>query len=375
MKKFKFILKKHHSESKYYVFDKKLYNMQNRTDIIVRYFVIVLILLFAALIAYICLSRSKSSQNMYSNISASGIKTDVKIDKTKAEPNAKTDKDDKEAAFDYSKSIICWGDSFADNTANSSTFFTYYLSENISNHALDINSVFSSGLEGDTVPIIAAKQGGIPMKVQPFTIPADKTPVPIELKSILGGNVILQDKLNSGLNPCQIAGIEGTIEYKQNKLSFIRSDAGKAVTVAEPTTVVTNAMSSIKGYTGVYFFGGDCTKYTPNELVNMYKKMVAFQGNDKYLIVGSVTGDSQKLEPYEKALEQQFASHYINLRKYLTREVFNDYEIKITGNDAKALQSGTVPPSFTLNGKRLSDQGSKILADLIFDRLIQLDLI
>jgi hypothetical protein len=358
--------------------EKKLYYMRNRSEIVEFRIVVALIVLFVLLIAAIVAIKlggvKQASQFTLKQDSMNSKYLDNKSTSEASSGDEHSNESD-EAAFDYSKSIICWGDSFSDNTANSTNFYTYYLSEELTQIAADVNSVFSSGLEGDSVLAIAAKQGGIPMQVQPFTIPATKTPVEISLKSSQGGSVLLQDKLNSGLNPCTIAGVKGTIEYHNGKLSFTRATAGNAVNVEIPETVVTNAMTNIKGYTAVYFFGGDCTKYKPAELVNMYKKMINFNGNEKYIIIGSVTGDEKTLTPYEEALAKEFKSHYINLRSYLTGDVFNDYDIKITSSDAKALKSGTVPPSFILNGKRMSDQGSEILAKVLFDKLVQLDLV
>ncbi|GEM_PF-6756866 len=356
--------------------EKNLLYTQNRTLIIERRIIAALIIFLILLMGFIAAYRilGISEQSRYSLREDS---LNSKYLDNKRVPSSTENEDDGnvEAAFDYSKSIICWGDSFSDNTANSTNFYTYYLSERLTQVGADIDSVFSSGLEGDAVPVIAAKQGGIPMQVQPFTIPAGTSSVEISLKSILGGNIILQNKLNSGLNPCTIAGVEGTIDYRSGKLSFTRSAPGKEIKVTAPATVVTNAMSNIKNYTAVYFFGGDCSKYTPDELVSMYKSMITFNGNDKYVIIGSITGDEETLTPYEEALTKEFKNHYINLREYLTGNVFNDYDIKITSNDAKALHKGSVPPSFVLNGKRLSDQSSEILANLLFDRLLQLELI
>lgn len=358
-----------------YPSEKKIYFIQNRERIIERRIIIALVAFLVILAGYIAVNKYAGTPASQQYKLRDDSLNSKYLDNKKPADGTDNTSADEEAAFDYSKSIICWGDSFSDNNANSTNFYTYYLSQKLMEVGADIDSVFSSGLEGDLIPVIAAKQGGIPMLAQPMTIPAAKESVPITLKSTLGGNVILQDKLNSGLNPCTIAGVEGVIDYRNGVLSFTRQEAGKEVKIATPTTVVTNAMANIKDYTAVYFFGGDCTKYTPNELVSMYKKMIAFNENEKYVIIGSITGSEETLSPYEQALTKEFKSHYINLRAYLTSDVFNDYEIEITANDAKALRTGSVPPSFVLNGKRLSDQGSEILANLLFDRLLQLELI
>lgn len=354
---------------------KKLYYIRNRSNILERNIIAVFFLFLLIIVGTILFVRvsGRFSADDYSIKSDSlGSKyTDTKP----SEQNDITVAETQEEQFDYKNSIICWGDSFSDNNANSTNFYTYYLSQLLSERYTEIDSVFSSGLEGDTVPVIAAKQGGMPMLVQPVVIPAQATSVEISLKNRLGGTVLIQDKPNSGLNPCTIAGVKGTIDYRGGKLCFTRSKPGKEIKITTPTTVVTNTMQNIKNYTAVFFFGGDCTKYNPPELVSMYKEMIKAHNNDKYIIIGSITGDEKTLAPYEKALSQEFKNHYINLRDYLVTTVYNDYEIKISTADAKALRSGTVPPSFILNGKRLTDQGSEILADLIFDKLLQLEII
>lgn len=353
-----------------------VYLIQNRTAIIERNIILVLVVFLILLVAYICFDKTVNT-----NKNVLGIKeTDMNskyLDKNKVDADKSGNNGDEsndELAFDYSKSIICWGDSFSDNSSNSTNFYTYYLTEQLMEIETDINGVFSSGVDGDNMEAIAAKQGGIPMFVQPCSIPADDKSVPITLKNSLGSTIILQDKLNSGLNPCTISGIEGEVYYVNGKPSFIRSKNGNAYDVKTPTTLVTNAMSNIKGYTGIYFFGADYGKYTPEQVVDIYKSMIKFQGNQNYIVIGSVIGTKTKLEPYEHALEDAFGNNYINLRAYLTEDVFNDYEIKINSKDAKALSDGSVPPCFILNGKRLSDSGSKILADLVYNKLAYLDL-
>lgn len=354
---------------------KNIYYMQNRTYILERRiiaFFMALLLIIAGIIVF-----SRVSDKFYTD------EYIVKSDSLNSKyMNSQAQKQNKEASakaseneVDYTNSIICWGDSFSDNSANSTNFYTYYLSQLLSERSADIDVVFSSGIEGDTVPVIAAKQGGMPMLAQPFVIPAQVKSVEISLKNSLGGTVLIQDKLNSGLNPCTIAGVEGTIDYRGGKLCFTRSKAGKEIKITTPATVVTNVMQNIKGYTAVFFFGGDCTKYNPPELVSMYKEMIKFHNSEKYIIVGSITGDEKTLAPYEEALAKEFKTHYINLRDYLVTNVYNDYEIKISTADAKALRSGAVPPLFILNGKRLTDTGSEILADLLFDKLLQLEII
>jgi hypothetical protein len=347
----------------------KIYHIQNRMKIMERNITIILILCFVALIAFIAVSRAvqPSEQVQYK------LHTDLsKNDTSKDVENNDSEDDD----FDYSKSIICWGDSFSDNTTNSTNSYTYYIYELLNNTNTEIDGVYSSGIAGDSIPVIAAKQGGMPMFAQPFEIPASsKQSVEIELKNSTGANVLIQDNLNSGLNPCKIAGVEGTIGYVKGKLCFTREQDGKAIDLTEPAIVQTNAMLNIKDYTSVYFFGGDCTKYQPDEVVNMYSSMVEFTGNDKYIIVSSITGDAKTLQPYEKALEEKFGEHFINFREYLVSDVYDDYEIKLNNKDVAAIKQGIVPPSLIMNGSKLSDQGSKILADLIFNRMRQLDMI
>lgn len=352
--------------------EKQLFYIQNRANIFAHRLVIVIIAAFILLIAYVVFTLVSGGNDSYN------IKSDS-LNSQYLNPVRSDDDDTDEAAsndtIDYSHSIICWGDSFSDNAANSTNFYTYYLSELLEARSSDINVVFSSGIEGDDMLTIAAKQGGVPMVVQPFTIPSQTNPVEISLQSSNGANLIIQDKLNSGLNPCTIAGVEGTIEYVNGKLSFTRNTAGEEIVLTAPTTVVTNAMTNIKDYIAVFFFGDDPTEYTPQEVVEMYKAMVNYNGSDRYVIIGSIVGDEATLAPYEEALTTEFKNHYINLREYLTTDVFNDYDITITSKDARALREGSVPPSFILNGKRMADHGSEIVANILFDRLLQLQII
>ena len=102
--------------------EKDLYYMQNRSDILEHRLVIGIIAAFILLAVFVVFKVASGSNNEY-NIKSDSLNSEY------LNPPNNEDTDNEatitEPTVDYSNSIICWGDSFSDNIANSTNFYTY----------------------------------------------------------------------------------------------------------------------------------------------------------------------------------------------------------------------------------------------------------
>lgn len=274
--------------------------------------------------------------------------------------------------IDYKNSLVFWGDSFATNYNNNPNHYINELLDFVLSNSYNISGIYCAGVYEDPIQMTLARQGSAPMLVNPFTIPANCTPVPITLSSTLGGELTPTTVNKGGINPCIIASIEGTMSYSDGKLYFARNTEGESVIVDNPSIVTTGAMKNIRDCTQILFVGNLTQSYEVDELVSIYKQFADNIDTGKYLIIGNLNGDFSSNQPFENAMRQTFGEHYLNLRAYLTSEVFDDYSINLNFTDIQSTQKGIVPSVFLSDNNTFTDAGNEIVASVISKKLIEL---
>ena len=263
------------------------------------------------------------------------------------------------------REIVCWGDSL---TAGG---YPAHLEE------LAGVTVYNRGIGGENASSIAARQGGLPMLVKEFTIPAGKEAVAIELyaNSNMPLNVIFQNPGDEqvGINTCYINGIAGRITKDSNGYKFTRSVAGETVAVAKGTPVMTASMIERRGDIAVIFSGENGGYCTPLGLNALHNSMINYLNydNPQYIIVGLTHGTNATLANLDSFMEKEYGEHFFDLREYFgTNEAFEYAGITATDADKAAIAEGAVPPSFLQeDGIHFNEIGRKVQAKGIFEKL------
>ncbi len=235
-----------------------------------------------------------------------------------------------------------WGDTFClsknSRTPSTSAFISKYTGR----------IIYSVSNESDTLKMIAARQGGMPMLVTPCDIPAKKETIEITLSNELGEDIQPNLSKNGGLNPCSINGIGGMITEYDGKYYFTRDASGFEELVLKPTPVTTRAMSLRRDDIQIIFVGNANNLYPePEKNIEVINKMVDYTTSKDYIVVGPVIGDDEAVTQINSAYEKAFGDHFVNLKEFLLNEnIYKEYGLSLKEADLSVLRSGKFPETF-----------------------------
>ncbi len=229
---------------------------------------------------------------------------------------------------------------------------------------------FASG--GDTAQHIAMKQGGIPFYVAPFTIPAEKEAVRIEiLDENLQPVVSLSDWDTTGLSPATIAGVNGFISNNGNdEYFFKRNDKGpyEEINVDRLTRIVTRGMVDLRtGDIHVIYAGAH--SMTPDQYVDLINNMIEFSESDKYVIIGFTAPDAGEL--YDTVVEN-FGANYLDIKTYFMTQALEDAGIEPTPEDLEDISNGKLPLSLRRDDVHGNEIYDELLAKLVYEKIVEL---
>jgi hypothetical protein len=162
------------------------------------------------------------------------------------------------------------------------------------------------GCRGETIQTIMARQGADPMVVGGFTVPASSEEDVIvgymrggyyddnRLGIVTASGDLAQPlkETEAGINPCLIAGVEGTLyrDYTADSdgryaYRFRRLEDGDAVTVDAGTHIETYAMRYYRNGVAVIWMGANGSVASHTAYIDKIKQMVAYGNYDNYLVV------------------------------------------------------------------------------------------
>lgn len=271
-----------------------------------------------------------------------------------------------ESASPDEATLMVWGDSFISLLYENSAAISISLNEKTQ------MPVYVAANPGDSLKMIAARQGGMPAIVSPVTIPAGSEPVEIVLNSPIGGGLTPALDVNAGLNPCFIGGVEGNIYYgSKNKLMFKRIIEGEEVVISEPTSLQTKGMTDNLSAYQLIFVGEKYYGSNADEIVSIYQKMVDAMPENSlgYLIVGNISGSRITHSELEGKMQAAFGDNYLNLRDYLTTTVFEEYPGLVLNDEQTQQANNGIVPGLFLEGNVFSADGAYIVSDVIYNKL------
>ena len=234
---------------------------------------------------------------------------------------------------------------------------------------------YNMGIGGETQTTIAARQGGVDIKLtKDITIPASGS-VAIEFAAYdkdgtYAGVVTPRNASLAGWNPVTINGIEGTLGVVVNNdvwprvlksATFTRKAAGEAVNVPAGTQMYTeslkyNEMADIMVIAVSSNGGWSPENTTANdgqsaELIKLIDKMIANSKNpDKYVIIGLTTQDGTAWNQTHSALSSYYGNHFLNVKNYLASEqALTDAGLTATATDKEWIAAGHIPPQLINN--------------------------
>ena len=299
------------------------------------------------------------------------------------------------AASADSTTVVCWGDSLTSGTGSAQSKPS---SETNSDNAYPAvlgrmlggdYSVLNHGVGGEPSWEIASRQGGMGVEVAPFTLPADYTPVRVYLKGQeqdyfydpqLNKWTYAEDNLsydfaastNSGVNPCTIGGVRGTLtptpmyvgdrdpdtgevwEKAGRVWRFTRKTSGDEMTFDTPQMLITHASETYKNATHIIWMGqNDAPEHNgayvmQPGLENRVQCMIDNINSGRYIVMDYPTGTNADAAERNQVFSQKFGKHYLNIRKFLVEygvEYVNTIGANktISDTDAERIARGEIP--------------------------------
>lgn len=264
--------------------------------------------------------------------------------------------------------IICWGDSLTYGQGGEGVTYPLILAEKSN------MEVINYGIQGETARQIAIRMGVLTMTTGAFEIPAETNPVEVTLWQ--GGEDPIMMRLGDcAINPCKIAGVEGTLSYhaSDNKYYFTRTVEGEAATVAEGTAVETFASTDKKESDIIVLFAGTNLppdKNTVGELIDMEQKMLDYLGTERYVVVGLTSKTLiPDIEPINEALAEAFGDHFLDIRKYLLENGLADAGVEPTEQDQKDIEMGEIPSSIRVDEVHGNSEFYRIIGEQVYEKI------
>lgn len=267
--------------------------------------------------------------------------------------------------------IVCWGDSLTFGEGGDGTTFPGILAEKTN------LEVYNYGVQGETAEQIGIRMGAFPMTVGSFEIPAEQIPVEVSLYH-LEKDPIMMRLGDCGINPCNIAGVEGVLAYDatEDKYYFTRKETGSVLWAEEGTKVETFAARDKKPSDIVILFAG--SNRAPDieqvgELIETENQMLEYLGSDRYLVIGLTSlALVPDVVPINEALAAEFGEHFLDIRAYLLERGLVDAGVAPTSQDEDDLEAGEIPSSLRVDIVHGNETFYRIIGEQVFEKLREL---
>ncbi len=292
---------------------------------------------------------------------------------------------------EYKGRIVCWGDSVTQGIFTGFEDVAEVPYPERVGEILGVESL-NYGIGGEIGQQIACRQGGIPFyayasESMPFTIPADTTPVEIDLVLNEDGDPaeIGNNYIYSAVNPMCIAGVWGELNKVEdtNIYHFTRLEPGEEVTLTELTRVETFGMADSRedDITVLWICHNDLypAEALP-DLLSTLDAMIAACPSDEYVVLGLMgeryVRDYAALNAGIKAhLEAKgVGEKFLDVRSYLADpQHLADLGITPNARDEYFMSNGWIPASLQAADElHLNQQGYDLLAQYVADKILEL---
>ena len=274
--------------------------------------------------------------------------------------------------------ISCWGDSLTYSYTTEGTSWPKMLEEKLGN----ITTVNNFGLGGDTAADTAGRFGAAPFVLTEDGNISGATAIKIEsstgypsqlMKKLGVGDGIngSEKTANSGINPCYIGGVKGSLHYEDEEYIFVPEDETQTVTAAAGTPIITNASLNNRDDIQIFMVGANGGFGTGSETYALLEKqMVDYISSDvkKYIVI---IGPKTHI-PNMSVRENLFGDNCLNLYEYFRdADALTADGVELTETDKADIAAGNIPTSLMREGDpvHLNAKGYSLLADKVYKKL------
>lgn len=294
--------------------------------------------------------------------------------------------------------VLCSGDSLTEGAGSSTNKPSSDTNTDTSYPAvlgrlLPSFNVINNGVGGETSWKIAARHGGIPVKILPVIIPATATTKRVFLKGseqdmyyngtnwTYSANNLEYDIDLKGINPCKISSIEGNLSrtlltsgttdpdtgevLTANRYAyyFTRTTSGSETTLLTPKDLITATSENYRNAIQVIWMGQNDAPLKNGSYVlqvgsqERAKRMVEHcQLNDKrYIVLNAPSGSDASNATIDQQYQLLFGKNFINIRKFICENgvsIANSLGANITldSSDLALVAQGSIPLALRIDG-------------------------
>lgn len=271
--------------------------------------------------------------------------------------------------------IAAFGDSLTNGSGGGGTSYPSALSDLLAQDGYP-GKVRKLAVGGEASVSIAARAGGRPALV---TVPSGAIPASGPVTVALRGDnaeVKLLIQGSAGVNPVQIAAVEGTLTRSATgEFSFTRSETGTPTPVPYEVPLITDAARSRRSDLLLMWWGQNDHSNDASAIIARQRAQIEFQNSldKRYLVLGLSSGTAEFRAPMEAQFLDAYGRRFINVRAYLTSQAALDAEgITATSLDLADQSTGSTQRSLRADAVHLNGAGYRRVAWLVFTRLKEL---
>lgn len=270
--------------------------------------------------------------------------------------------------FPSTSRIVCWGDSMTAGAGGSGTTYPGVLAS-----LLPGKTVSNLGIGGQTSTQIAARQGGVPIKV---TIDGNLIPasggVAVTAKSV---NTLYNSGSYGGSFAGKLAGVAGTISSDASgSWTFTRNAAGSAVDCPPDTEIIPDTATTYESDTVIIWSGRNNFSNpttVKNDVIAMIDRLKPLNKRVLVLSICNGTGETSGTSAYRNLtaanaeLARHFGDQFVDVRRYLIDFGLAEAGITPTSQDTADIAGDTIPVSLRADAVHLLGPGYTVIANLI----------
>lgn len=274
--------------------------------------------------------------------------------------------------------IVCWGDDMTAGQGGTGTTYPKVVEKLLKSSNLNI-PVLNMGIADESSLEVLGRCGAIPFVIsEDMVLSGSGVLCPVKLSNSKNQpvNPLIHTK-NPGVNPVKINGVEFTLfgniisstDFSLNEYYLSARKPTKDFSVTKGTVIETEG-SNYKDYINIICIGQHGGYNTTTELVQQLNIFVNSLGKnkDKYLILSHIGSDPKT----EEILQTNFKEHYVNVRDFLVKNGLSNLGMEPTDADKKDIAENKVPSALRHDENNLNDNGYKVLGDLVYNKLIEL---
>ena len=272
--------------------------------------------------------------------------------------------------------ITCWGDSMTAGAGGGGTTYPAVL-QSLLTAAGYTGTVTNRGVGGENTVTICARAGGNPFIALPVggIIPATNTAFEITLQAI-NGQVPKPLMQGASSYTGRLGNVPGTFSRTVVDTTytyfFTRATAGAEVVANRPLPLYLDIGDQARDDINIIWIGQN----GPNDVRAIQDAKAIIQrltALDKRYLVISKPGGSSTSDVDDAMWFAEFGRRFIPIRQYLVKYGLADAGITPTEQDNIDMANGTVPVSLRYDGVHWLAAGYTILANIIFQRLKELE--